>query len=97
VNDSRSSWSHRPERMYMRHDIVSTLLLFDGGDLKLSGCKVLLERQVSSSHRSHFKDVTRTKFASICWMASSEIGRPSCLSAMARFSHSLRQVKNRFC
>ena len=42
-------------------------------------------------------DVERTKFSFISAIASSEIGKPSSFSAMARFSNSFRHVWKRFC
>jgi len=42
------------------------------------------------------KKAVRTRFSFICAIASSEIGKPSSRSAMARLSHNVRHVKNLF-
>lgn len=103
MDDARGSRRDGAKGMHMRHDIVSALFLLDGGDIKLLGRQILSDPKVVAHKTSQaFSDasstsdrITLTKFASICFIASSEIGSPSCFSAFARLSHSLRQVKKR--
>ena len=51
--------------------------------------------KVSTNQRRMSENSKRTRFASICVMASSVTGKPNSFSAMARFSHSFLHVLNR--
>ena len=103
MDDACSRGCNGAKSVHMRHDIVPALFLLDGGDVKLLGRQVLSDPKVVAYRTSlMFSDAsstsdrkTLTKFASIWFIASSEIGRPSCFSDFARLSQSLRQVKKR--
>jgi hypothetical protein len=88
-----------PECMDVGHDIVPALLLLLRSHIKLLGRQVLEhEHGPRQRPRSSVRGGRgRTRFASICAIASSEMFSPSSFSAIARFSQSLRQVWKRIC
>ncbi len=84
----------------VRHDIVTALLLLDGRVCHLGLIKVLFRDvlRVNMHAAVGVGDLRRrTRLAFICSIASSVMLRPSCFSAVARLSQSLRQVPNRVC
>ena len=102
LNNTRRGRRDLPKGMYVCHDIVSALLLFFGCDLELRRGEVLIDqheriRNNKLSRNPSVEGGEPTRLFFICSIAWSEIGKPSCFSAIARLSHSFRHVWNRFC
>jgi len=74
----------------MCHHIVTSLLFFESSNFKLRRIQMLLVRWRASQPLRSF--IIRTRFCFISSIAASEMDRPSCFSAVASVSQSLRHV-----
>jgi hypothetical protein len=98
VDDGGGSRGVKTEDVNVGHNVVATLLLLDGGLLHLSVVEILFHRRGSAGvEKMLIQERRRTRLAFICSRALSEMLRPSCFSAVARLSQSLRQVPKRVC
>jgi hypothetical protein len=80
--------------MHVCHHIVTSFLFFESSNFKLRCVQMLLVRWVGITCLQ--LSIIRTRFCFISSIAASEMGRPSCFSAVASVSQSCRHVWKRF-